>query len=70
MTVFEIDARQLNFDTTSVNVFGDYDLVDPPFDITYGYSKDHRPDLKQFIVSVDCHNIFPKQSHNILSTAN
>jgi transposase len=54
LTVFEIDARRLNFDTTSVNVFGDYDLVDPPFDITYGYSKDHRPDLKQFIVSMLC----------------
>lgn len=54
LTFFEIDARRLNFDTTSVNVYGDYDLVDPPFDITYGYSKDKRPDLKQFIVSMLC----------------
>jgi transposase len=37
-----------------VRVFGDYDLLDPPFDITYGYSKDKRPDLKQFLVSMLC----------------
>jgi transposase len=40
--------------STSVSVFGDYDLVDPPFEITYGYSKDKRPDLKQFLVSMLC----------------
>jgi transposase len=54
LTVFGVDPRRLNFDTTSVSVFGDYDLVDPPFDITYGYSKDKRPDLKQFLVSMLC----------------
>lgn len=54
LTVFEVDPRRLHFDTTSVSVFGDYDLIDPPFDITYGYSKDKRPDLKQFLVSMLC----------------
>jgi transposase len=54
LTVFEVDPRRLHFDTTSVSVFGDYDLVDPPFEITYGYSKDKRPDLKQFLVSMLC----------------
>jgi transposase len=54
LTVFAVDPRRLHFDTTSVSVFGDYDLVDPPFDITYGYSKDKRPDLKQFLVSMLC----------------
>lgn len=54
LTVFEVDPRRLHFDTTSVSVFGDYDLVDPPFDITYGYSKDKRPDLKQFLISMLC----------------
>jgi len=54
LTIFEVDPRRLHFDTTSVSVFGDYDLVDPPFDITYGYSKDKRPDLKQFLVSMLC----------------
>ena len=51
---FEIDPRRLHFDTTSVNVYGDYDLIDPPFEITYGYSKDKRPDLKQFLISMLC----------------
>ena len=54
LTVFAVDPRRLHFDTTSVSVFGDYDLVDPPFDITYGYSKEKRPDLKQFLVSMLC----------------
>ena len=39
LTVFSVDPRRLHFDTTSVSVFGDYHLVDPPFEITYGYSK-------------------------------
>jgi len=54
LSVFNVDPRRLHFDTTSVSVFGDYDLLDPPFDITYGYSKDKRPDLKQFLVSMLC----------------
>jgi transposase len=37
-----------------VSVYGDYDLYDPPFEITYGHSKDKRPDLKQFLVSMLC----------------
>ncbi len=52
--VFEIDPRRVHFDTTSVSVFGDYDFVDPPLKITYGHSKDKRPDLKQFLVSMLC----------------
>jgi transposase len=54
LKVFEIDTQGMHFDTTSVSVFGDYDLYDPPFEITYGYSKDKRPDLKQFLVSMLC----------------
>ena len=41
-------------DTTSVSVFGDYDFGDPPLKITYGHSKDKRPDLKQFLISMLC----------------
>jgi len=52
--VFQIVARRLHFDTTSVSVYGDYDLADPPFQITYGHSKDKRPDLKQFLISMLC----------------
>jgi transposase len=54
ISVFDVDARRVHFDTTSVSVYGDYDLADPPFQITYGHSKDKRPDLKQFLVSMLC----------------
>jgi transposase len=58
--VFGLDKRYVHFDTTSVSVYGDYLLPQDaeaekvPFTITYGYSKDKRPDLKQFIVSTLC----------------
>lgn len=54
---FPLDKKYVHFDTTSVNVWGDYDRCDPdsdPINITYGYSKDHRPDLKQFLVKMLC----------------
>lgn len=52
--LFEIDTSSAHFDTTSISVYGDYDVTDPPFAITYGHSKDKRPDLKQFLVSMLC----------------
>jgi transposase len=51
---FELDTSAHHFDTTSVSVFGDYDHPDPSLKITYGYSKDKRPDLKQFMISMLC----------------
>ena len=54
LMVFTVDPRRIHFDTTSVSVYGDYVLAGPPFDITYGHSKDKRPDLKQFLVSMLC----------------
>ena len=51
--VFDIDPRRLHFDTTSISVFGDYDS-DASLNITYGHSKDKRPDLKQFLISMLC----------------
>jgi transposase len=54
VTVFNIDTRRAHFDTTSVSVYGDYDYSDPSLDITYGHSKDKRPDLKQFLISLLC----------------
>ena len=53
---FEIDSRNVHFDTTSISVYGDYDLTEEPFKITYGHSKDHRADLKQFLISMLCVN--------------
>ena len=54
ISVFDVDARRVHFDTTSVSVYGDYDLADPPFQITYGHSKANRPDLKQFLIAMLC----------------
>lgn len=54
VTGFDIDAKRVHFDTTSVSVFGDYIYSDEPFNITYGHSKDKRPDLKQFLISLLC----------------
>src|SRR5215510_2538164 len=60
------DKRYVHFDTTSVSVYGAYLPPEPPpqqaesqeqtvpFTITYGYSKDKRPDLKQFVFSTLC----------------
>lgn len=62
--VYGLDKRYVHFDTTSISVYGDYRLPEespdqqeqavPPFTITHGYSKDKRPDLKQFIFSTLC----------------
>lgn len=59
LEVFEISSEHVSFDTTSISVCGDYDLYrdsehKQPFEITYGHSKDHRPDLKQFMLSLLC----------------
>ena len=56
--IFDVDMKHVSFDTTSVSVFGDYeqgsDDANIPFLITHGHSKDHRPDLKQFPISLLC----------------
>jgi transposase len=55
---FKIDLSEFHQDTTTVTVHGDY-LGQPPLEqanrpprITFGYNKDHRPDLKQLVYSV------------------
>jgi len=58
--VYGLDKRYVHFDTTSISVYGDYRPPEAaeesvaPFRITYGYSKDKRPDLKQFVFSTLC----------------
>lgn len=44
--------RFVHLDTTSVSVHGEYEHGTDALDITFGYSKDHRPDLKQFMISL------------------
>src|SRR5215470_8249780 len=60
---YGLDKQYVHFDTTSISVYGDYrppegqpDQPAPavPFTITHGYSKDKRPDLKQFVFSTLC----------------
>jgi transposase len=57
--VSALDMRHVHFDTTSVNVWGEYDTCsekgqDDRLNITYGHSKDKRPDLKQFMIKMLC----------------
>jgi transposase len=57
VTRFGVERRYVHFDTTSRSVWGDYQFAeeqDLPFQVTYGYSKDMRPDLKQFVLSTLC----------------
>jgi transposase len=57
MRAFEVATDEVHFDTTSVSVYGDYDSSQAegsPLKITHGYSKDKRPDLKQFVFSLLC----------------
>jgi transposase len=54
---FGLERRYVHFDTTSRSVWGEYQFAetqDLPFQVTYGYSKDKRPDLKQFGLSTLC----------------
>jgi transposase len=56
-TRFGLERRYVHFDTTSRSVWGEYQFTetqDLPFQVTYGYSKDKRPDLKQFVLSTLC----------------
>jgi len=57
--LFDLDTSHVHHDTTSHSVYGDYDLYgeethNQPFVITFGFSKDHRPDLKQLVHSLLC----------------
>jgi transposase len=45
---FDVDLRQLCYDITSISFCGDYEEAEL---ITYGYSRDHRPDRKQIEVA-------------------
>src|SRR5262245_61285125 len=51
---FGIAARQVHVDTTSFAVTGEYaaDLDAHTLGVTYGYSRDHRADLKQWMLAL------------------
>lgn len=58
---YELALAFLHFDTSSIKTFGDYSGSHEPEDpddphavphVTFGYSKDHRPDLKQILFGI------------------
>lgn len=56
-----LKMESLHLDSSSFHVHGEYastadEASEEPtaIEITYGYSRDHRPDLKQFIVDLMC----------------
>lgn len=59
MRAFQLDCRVVSYDTTSTSVWGDYRQNEEAASskgpvVTYGHSKDHRPDLKQFMTELLC----------------
>ena len=57
--ISKINMQHVHFDTTSINLWGDYSMCEKgknndQLQIVYGYSKDHRPDLKQFMIEMFC----------------
>jgi transposase len=59
---FDVQLQQMHNDTTTVTFSGAYrgqepaDQLDRPPHITFGYNKDHRPDLKQLLFSITVSN--------------
>ncbi len=56
---FALNAKVISYDTTSTSVWGDYRRCEDEREneapkITYGHSKDKRPDLKQFMTELLC----------------
>jgi transposase len=56
---FEVDCSQLHNDSTSITLHGDYHQADgrpragkPTAAAALGHSMDHRPDLKQFVLTL------------------
>lgn len=55
MQVYGIKSKFVHLDSSSFHLHGAYDRQEPEQEavtITYGYSKDHRPDLKQVVVQL------------------
>lgn len=47
---FGVSKKFRHLDSTSMQVHGEYDKEEDISLVTFGYSKDHRPDLKQFMI--------------------
>jgi transposase len=58
---FQVECKSAHLDSTSFAVEGEYaesevvgEAAPVPITLTYGYSRDHRPDLKQFVMNLVC----------------
>ncbi len=51
---FGVKLDEIHYDTTSVSLWGTYDASaqQPAVVITFGYNKDHRPDLRQVVMGM------------------
>lgn len=59
LQVYGIRSRLVHLDSSSFHLHGAYDPGEPEreaISITYGYSKDHRPDLKQVVLQLITHH--------------
>ncbi len=55
LKVYEIEHRSVHLDSSSFHLHGQYETGEPnteAISITHGYSRDHRPDLKQVVVQL------------------
>ena len=55
LTVYKIEHNFVHLDSSSFHLHGEYDVDDPDkqaITITHGYSRDHRPDLKQVVAQI------------------
>ena len=50
---FKLETRRIHFDTTTVTFSGNYETSRAEPCITFGYNKDHRPDLKQLVFGLN-----------------
>ena len=51
--LFELDCRHIHQDTTTVKLCGRYETWHGEPAAAHGYSKDHRPDLKQLVLGIN-----------------
>ena len=57
LSAFEIEHRFVHLDSTTFSLHGCYDRqsdAENVIQVTHGYSRDHRPDLKQVVVQLIC----------------
>ena len=56
--IFSVEMKNLHLDSSSLSVEGEYlekgGIEEGILKITYGYSRDKRPDLKQFMIDLIC----------------